>query len=75
MYEKFFVGGERLGGDYTILKKMQTTMRVWATPFTYISLREFDSLNHISFFSIFLFGLWSTQQEGGGIRSLNIFFS
>ncbi len=42
MYEKLFVGGERLGGDYTILQKMQTTMRVWAAPFTYISLREFD---------------------------------
>jgi hypothetical protein len=25
-------------------------MRVWAAPFTYISLREFDSFNHISFF-------------------------
>jgi hypothetical protein len=42
MYEKLFVGGKRLGGDFTILKKMQTTMRVWAAPFTYISLGEFD---------------------------------
>jgi hypothetical protein len=35
--------------------KMQTTMKVWATPFSY-NLRELSSFNHISFLQYFHLG-------------------
>jgi hypothetical protein len=32
---------------------MQTTMKIWITSFSYISLGEFSSFNHINFFQYF----------------------
>jgi hypothetical protein len=48
MHENSVEGDEELGNDCAILKKMQTTIRTWATPFSYIRLRKSSSYNHLS---------------------------
>jgi hypothetical protein len=53
MHENSVERDEELGNDCAILKTMQTTIRIWATPFSYIRLKEFSSYNHLSFFQYF----------------------
>jgi hypothetical protein len=67
MHENSFEGDEELGNDCAILKKMQTTIRMWATPFSYIRLAEFSSYNHLSFFSILSF--WVVEPLARGWRN------
>jgi hypothetical protein len=35
MHENSFEGDEELGDDCAILKKMQTIIKIWASPFPY----------------------------------------
>jgi hypothetical protein len=39
-----------------IHEKLQTTMKIWITSFSYISLGELSSFNHINFFQYFYLG-------------------
>jgi hypothetical protein len=51
--------------------KIQTTIRIWATPFHYITLWKFSSFNQISFFQYFYLGCRAPSksvEEGGLVR-------
>jgi len=47
---KFFWRRWRVERRLCHFEKMQTIIRIWATPFPYIRLWKFRSFNHISFF-------------------------
>jgi hypothetical protein len=69
---KFFWRRWRIERWLCHFEKMQTTIRIWATPFAYINLWKFSSFNHISFFQYFYLGCGalSKRVEDWGLVSL-----